>query len=96
MVMTIGQLKEKIEPILRDNDVSYCAVFGSFARGDFNDKSDADLLIRFSKPKGLFEFFGLQDKLEKTVGRKVDLVTERALHPLLKENILKDLRVIYE
>lgn len=96
MVTTIQQLKEKIEPILRGNDVSYCAVFGSFARGDFSDKSDADLLIRFSQPKGLFEFFHLQDELEKVTGRKIDLVTERALHPLLKENILKDLKVIYE
>jgi hypothetical protein len=94
--MTIQQLKEKIEPTLRDNNVSYCAVFGSFARGDFNDKSDIDLLVRFNETPGLFAFCGLQNKLEGQVGRKVDLVTEPALHPMLKENILKDLRVVYE
>ena len=95
MVTTIEQIKEKIEPILRDSDVSYCAIFGSFARGEANDKSDVDLLVRFNKTPGLFAFCGLQDKLEKQVGRKVDLATERALHPSLKESILKDLQIIY-
>jgi len=96
MVTTIEQLKEKIEPILRDNDVSYCAVFGSFARGDFNDNSDVDLLVRFDKTPGLFKFCGLQDKLEKQIERKVDLVTEGGLRPILRQAILPDLKVIYE
>ena len=45
--------------------------------------------------KGCLIFFALQDALEDSFGRPVDLATERALDPRLKESILKELRPIY-
>jgi len=53
-------------------------------------------LVRFTEPVGLFDFVGLEIKLSDILGKKVDLVTEKAIHPLLKENIYKDLQEIYE
>ncbi len=44
--------KQKIIEICRKNDDSYCALFGSYARGEATEKSDIDLLVKFSKPKG--------------------------------------------
>ena len=87
--------KQKIIEICKRNDVSYCAVFGSFARGEATDESDVDLLVRFSKPKGI-EFIGIGLELEDALGKRVDLVTEKSLHRLIRESVLEDLQVIYE
>lgn len=87
--------KEKIIEVCKRNDISYCAVFGSFARGEASAESDVDLLVRFSKPKG-FDWLDAAFEIEDILGRKVDLVTENGLHPQVRKNVLKDLKVIYE
>lgn len=87
--------KEKIVEICERNDISYCVLFGSFARGDAAETSDIDLLVRFSKPKG-FDWVDAALEIEEALGKKVDLVTENGLNPHIKENVLKDLQVIYE
>ncbi len=87
--------KEKIIEICKRNDISYCAVFGSFARAEANEKSDIDLLVRFSKPKG-FNWLDAAFEIEDAIGKKVDLVTEKGLSPHIKDNVLRDLQVIYE
>jgi predicted nucleotidyltransferase len=85
--------KEKIIEICRKNDVSYCAVFGSFARGDATDTSDVDLLVRFSVPKGL-GFFGIAEDLEEALGKKVDLATENMIGKNIRESVMGDLQTI--
>ena len=85
----------RAEPVFREFNVAFAGVFGSYARGEQTEKSDIDLLVRFSKVPGLFTFTKFQNKLSKILGIKVDLVTENALHPLMKEAVFNDLRVIY-
>ena len=92
----IHDLKEKTLPILKSNDVSFAGIFGSYARGEQNDKSDVDLLVRFVKPKSLLALAHLERLLSEKLGRKVDLVTENALSPYIKNDVLKDLEVFYE
>lgn len=84
-----------IEPILREYDVEYAGVFGSRARGDNKSDSDIDILVRFNRPVGMFVFVGLQNKLFEATGKKIDLVTERALSPYIKDKILSELITIY-
>ncbi len=85
----------KIVEICKQNDISYCAMFGSFARGDAKPESDLDLLVRFSKPIG-WKFYGIADELEASLGRKVDLATEKMLNKYIRSSVLSDLQVIYE
>ena len=87
--------KEKIVKICERNDIEFCALFGSFARGEANEESDIDLLVRFAKPIG-WAFYGIADELEKALGRKVDLATENMLGKRIRESVLRDLKVIYE
>ncbi len=87
--------KEKIVEICKRNDISYCALFGSFARGEADETSDIDLLVRFSKPIG-WKFYGIAEDLEDALGKKVDLATERMLNKYIRESVLRDLKVIYE
>ncbi len=82
--------------ICRDNDVARLEVFGSTARGEANEDSDVDLLVEFSKRKSLLALVSLERKMSAALGRKVDLLTEAAINPYLREQINRDRRVIYE
>ena len=87
--------KQKIIEICRRNDISYCAVFGSFARGEASDESDIDLLVKFSKPIG-WAFYGIAEDLELALGRKVDLATDNMIGKYIRESVMRDLQTIYE
>lgn len=87
--------KEKIIDVCRHNDIEFCALFGSFARGEATNQSDVDLLVRFSKPKSLLGHINVAQQFEDILGKEVDLVTENELFPHIRENILRDLKIIY-
>lgn len=82
--------------ICKEYDVGMVGLFGSVARGEATVDSDIDLLIRFTKRKGLLTHLALQRQLSAALGRKVDLITESALSPYLRERVLGDLQVLYE
>jgi len=82
--------------LCRENDVAKLGVFGSIARGEGNDESDVDLLVEFSKRKSLLALVTLERKMSAVLGRKVDLLTEAAISPYLRDGIKRDLRIIYE
>ena len=77
-------------------DVAKLGVFGSFARGEADENSDLDLLVEFRKRVSLLKMMALERELSAAVGRKVDLLTEAAISPYLRDSILRDLQVIYE
>ncbi len=87
--------RDKIIQICKQNEIAYCALFGSFARGDADETSDVDLLVRFSKPVG-WAFYGIADDLQAALGRNVDLATEAMLNRHIRAGVLSDLQVIYE
>ena len=80
----------------RQNDVAMVGIFGSQTTGEAKDQSDIDLLIRFSKRKSLLKVVALERQLSEALGKKVDLLTEAALSPYLRDRVLRDLQVIYE
>jgi len=95
--MTASKLKsKKLSDLCRDNDVSRLGVFGSVARGDARRGSDIDLLVSFSRRKSLLQLVALERKFTALLGRPVDLLTEAAISPYLRDAILSDLRVVYE
>ncbi len=87
---------DKLSEICRQNDVSKLGVFGSVARGEDDESSDIDLIVEFSKPKSLLTLVALERKLSAALSRKVDLLTEAAISPYLRDGIKRDLRIIYE
>lgn len=93
--MNIEEVKLKITPILRANNVEYAAVFGSVARGEAGPDSDVDVLIRVKRPYGLVQFVFLKHRLEDALKRTVDVVEYDAIKPSLAKNILKDATPIY-
>lgn len=88
----IGKLVE----VCRRNDVKKLGVFGSMARGEADENSDIDLLVEFSRRKSLLTLVAIERQMSAAVGRKVDLLTEAAISPYLRDRILRDVHVIYE
>lgn len=82
--------------LCRQNDVAKLELFGSSARGEAHEDSDIDLLVEFSKRKSLLALVSLERKMSAVLGRKVDLLTEAAISPYLRQKINQDRRVIYE
>ena len=66
-------------------------LFGSVARGEGGSESDVDILVRFDEGASLFELVGLGDFLEEKLGCKVDIVSDRAVRPELRKDIMRDL-----
>ncbi len=86
----------KLIEICRQNDVAKVGIFGSMARGEADDQSDVDLLVEFSKRKSLLALVALERQISAALGRKVDLLTEAAISPYLRDRIKRDLQIIYE
>lgn len=88
--MTKETISQKIKPILLKNGVKKASIFGSYAKKETHKYSDVDLLVELGRDKSLLDLVDLQFQLEESLGKKVDLVTYRSLHPLLKDRILKE------
>ncbi|HMO31583.1 MAG TPA: nucleotidyltransferase family protein [Lacibacter sp.] len=87
------QLRSKKNELLKKYPIQSLAVFGSYSRGDQTTESDVDILVDFSKPVGI-EFLLLAHELEDLLGKKVDLVTRKAIKQDYFTLIAKDLRYV--
>jgi predicted nucleotidyltransferase len=65
-------------------------VFGSVVRGEEREDSDIDLLVDFLPGSTLLDQVGLIDELSTILGRKVDIVSERALNKYLRQQVLQE------
>jgi len=86
--------RRKILQILLPYKPKKLGVFGSYARGENNSKSDLDILVEFGVRISLFDLVGLEQDLSENLGIKVDLVTERALSKYIRPYVEKDYQSI--
>lgn len=95
-VLTLEQIKGACKTVLNEYSVKYCILFGSYAKGRANEKSDVDLLIS-TDVKGL-RFFGIVEALRNELHKKVDLLDLKQLtdNSELLDEILKDGIKVYE
>jgi len=88
--------RARLDELCQKHDVRVLKLFGSAARGDDGPESDVDLIVEFEGEKSLFDLIGLELELQEFLGRDVDLVTEPAISPYLRDRILSSASVIYE
>lgn len=67
-------------------------VFGSVATGEAGPKSDIDLLVKMDDDRSLLDMSALVLDLKDLMGVKVDILSEDAIHWLLRRKILKEAR----
>lgn len=66
------------------------ALFGSMARDEAGPASDIDLLVEFNGPATFDRSMGLKLRLEDVLGRRVDLVSARALRPRMRPTVERE------
>ena len=92
--MTLIQLvfakRDDIKRIAAQHGAYNIRVFGSVARGETGLASDVDLLIDVGPTTSAWFPAGLILDLEDLLGRRVEVVTERALNPDLRDTVLRE------
>lgn len=76
---------------LTELGVSSLSLFGSVARGEATEASDVDLLVRFEGRATFDRYMDLKLFLEDLLGRRVDLVTEKALREEVRPHVEQEL-----
>ena len=72
----INQIKKLTEPIFKKYGVDKAYIFGSYARGDYNENSDIDIIITAKKIKSLLIIGSILENLKQVLQKEVDLIEE--------------------
>ena len=83
-------LQSKKEYLRQNYDVLSIGLFGSYARGDANESSDVDLLIK-TNTKSHKNRFLLKDYLQTELNKEIDLGYVDSLRGFIKKEISKDI-----
>jgi len=81
--------------------IAELALFGSVLRDDFGPESDIDVLVSFlpEAEHGIFDMVNMEEELGQLLGRKVDLVSRRAVEQsrnyIRRRAVLESAEVIY-
>lgn len=65
-------------------------IFGSSVKDEATESSDLDILLEMEPGRTLLDLVAIKQDLEDLFKCKVDVVTEAALSPYLREAILKE------
>ena len=82
--------RDEILKIAAQHGARNLRVFGSLATGKAGPRSDLDLLVEFEPGRSLLDHVALVQDLEDLLGRKVDVVTEKALHWYIRDRVLRE------
>jgi len=85
-----------IEPFIAEFGIKQIRIFGSYARGDENAKSDIDIIVDISNPIGIYQFIGLKQDIAKTLNKKIDLFKPNNIEPIIKDKIMAEAVTIYD
>ena len=101
MIALIEQQKTSIAEACRKFGVRRLEVFGSAVRGDFQpERSDLDFIVQFTRTgyAGYSDaFLDFAEALERLLGRKVDLLTERMIrNPYFRASVEATRQIVYE
>jgi uncharacterized protein len=92
--MNISQLlqqkRQQVLEIAEGHGARNVRLFGSVARGEATETSDLDLLIEMDSGRGLLDVIAIKQDLEELLGCKVDVVTEAAISPYLRDKVLHE------
>ena len=96
-MLTIDEIKAAVAPICERYGVKRMTLFGSYARGEADDKSDVDLMVDKYDEKKLrgFVWGGLYGDLERALGLEVDVLNRESTRQKFLDKIVKDEVLIY-
>ncbi len=94
-MQTVEDIKTGCSNVLKNYDVDYCILFGSYAKGNANESSDVDLLIETKNEELDYEV--LKEDLKSRLFKCIDLISEEDLKDNfeLTRDVLRDGIKIY-
>lgn len=90
----IASHRAEIRALADRHGIDDVRVFGSVARGDADERSNVNLLVTLPKGRSGLALGALLMDIQDLLGRRVDVVTERGLHPDLRHRILEEAQVL--
>jgi predicted nucleotidyltransferase len=87
--------EKQIISVLKRYGIKKAALFGSYARGDYKNVSDVDILVDLPKGISLITYISIKQDLEDLLQKKVDLVDYSTLKPLIRESVLADQKMLF-
>lgn len=82
--------RQKIIELAKSRGAQRVQLFGSMAKDSATPTSDVDFLVEMRSGSTAFALGGLLMDLQDLLGRRVDLVTPNALHPAIRDKVLKE------
>ena len=86
----IEQNRTRILALAERHGITNVRVFGAMARGDADEASDVDLLVSLMPGNTGLALGALLMDVQDLLKRRVDVVTEKSLHPALRERVLTE------
>ena len=91
-VLSIKQIKERIKPVMKKHKIEETYLFGSYARGEANNKSDVDIYCSEGDVDTLWKLSAFHDELEEALGKEVDIVTIGSeMHEYFRKQLEEDM-----
>lgn len=91
--MDLNELREKREEILSTaarHGARKVRVFGSVVRGEAGPESDLDFLVELEPGRSLLDHAALLLDLQDLLGHDVDVLTDKGIHPRIRDRVLKE------
>lgn len=94
-LLDVDTIKKVLLPILKEKGISYCYLFGSYARANPKENSDIDLLVDTDITG--FDFYNLVEEMRTSLHKKIDLLRLNDLkenNPIILEILKYGIRII--
>jgi uncharacterized protein len=86
----IRKLQQQQKELVDRYHIISLSLFGSVARDEARPDSDVNILVKFARPTGLFQFLDLKKRLEGLLGCKVDMGKPHSIRPQYKTRVLQE------
>ena len=94
-VLKLSDIKAALIPVLERHNISFCYLFGSYARGDASQTSDVDILVDTDITG--FDYFSLVEEIRQALSKKIDLLRLCDLkpdNPIIVEILKEGVRIL--
>jgi hypothetical protein len=86
--------------LCKQHKVRELYIFGSILTPKFNKDSDIDMLVQFDNVDILEyadNYFDFKEKIEKLLGREIDLLENQAIrNPIFRKILDRDKKIVYD
>ncbi len=82
--------RQEIIRIASSHGAGNVRLFGSRARGESSAHSDLDLLVQLDPGRSLLDLIAIKQDPEDLLGCPVDVVTDAALSPYIRDQVLRE------